>query len=564
MPVMDALDAVHKEGIIHRDVTPDNIFITSGGGVKLLDFGSARYSLGDKSRSLDVVLKAGYAPKEQYTRRGRQGPYTDVYSLAACLYSAVTGYLPPESLDRADEDDLVLPSTRGVSIPQAVEDVILHGLEVQPADRFQSMEEFRSTMDEALAKAAEESVPTAPEPEPISKSTLSLNQEYRTTQEDFQRDAQAQNSEEKGTGDTEQKTISKVSFVQVIARSKYMKYGIVMLGCCAIIVLAAAVRGNPLSPPQVISNSYDDEMALPNDDSDDAQSDSGGMDTEKSEGDQPEEGQEDFSGPLDESEETNNEDSAIPQTQPIVNVPEQEDEKQESAQQPNNPAHNSNNNNSNSTNDSTTVGTNSGGAEESADRTQDTLQDNSEASGASSEEKSPSSSKPDEDDPVYKDLRLSAGAAILRKAFGEAADYYHQMRDLGYIDDHQLGIYLNNLGCKKIDEGGSGDLGALLQEAFDLGITDAASNLGFAYDYGYGISQNYEMAFQWYEKAAQLGHSSVYFRLFQLCRDGDGTAKNPEKALYWLNKYIDAGNPLSYKESYLQECKEALEAEMQS
>ena len=109
IPVLRALTAVHAEGFIHRDVTPDNIYITKDGNVKLLDFGSARYSLGDKSKSLDVVLKVGYAPKEQYTRRGRQGPYTDVYSCAACLYAAITGYLPPESLERLDHDELVPP-----------------------------------------------------------------------------------------------------------------------------------------------------------------------------------------------------------------------------------------------------------------------------------------------------------------------------------------------------------------------------------------------------------------------------------------------------------------------
>ena len=72
-------------------MTPDNIYITKDGMVKLLDFGSARYSIGDKSKSLDVILKVGYAPKEQYIRRSRQGPFTDVYSCAACFYAALTG-----------------------------------------------------------------------------------------------------------------------------------------------------------------------------------------------------------------------------------------------------------------------------------------------------------------------------------------------------------------------------------------------------------------------------------------------------------------------------------------
>ncbi len=147
IPVLRALTAVHAEGFIHRDVTPDNIYITKDGNVKLLDFGSARYSIGDKSKSLDVILKVGYAPKEQYIRRGRQGPYTDVYSCAACLYAAITGYLPPESLERLDHDHLVPPSQAGVEIPLYLERAILKGLAVQPEGRFQTAGEFLEALE---------------------------------------------------------------------------------------------------------------------------------------------------------------------------------------------------------------------------------------------------------------------------------------------------------------------------------------------------------------------------------------------------------------------------------
>ena len=147
IPVLRALTAVHGEGLIHRDVTPDNIYITKDGNVKLLDFGSARYSLGDKSKSLDVILKVGYAPKEQYIRRGRQGPYTDMYSCAACLYAAITGYLPPESLERLDHDTLVPPSEAGAEIPLFLERAILKGLAVQPEDRFQTAGEFLEVLE---------------------------------------------------------------------------------------------------------------------------------------------------------------------------------------------------------------------------------------------------------------------------------------------------------------------------------------------------------------------------------------------------------------------------------
>ena len=146
VPVMDALDVVHGKGIIHRDVTPDNIYITNDGTVKLLDFGAARYSLGDKSRSLDVILKHGFAPKEQYSRRGKQGPYTDIYSLSATFYFAITGRRPPDSVDRLDEDDLIPPGNLGINITAYQENAILRALSVQPVERFQSMTEFRRSL----------------------------------------------------------------------------------------------------------------------------------------------------------------------------------------------------------------------------------------------------------------------------------------------------------------------------------------------------------------------------------------------------------------------------------
>ena len=169
IPVLRALTAVHAEGFIHRDVTPDNIYITKDGQVKLLDFGSARYSIGDKSKSLDVVLKVGYAPKEQYIRRSRQGPYTDVYSCAACLYAAITGFLPPESLERLDEDTLVPVSQCGIDIPEYLDKAILKGLAVQPEDRFQSAAEFLDAIESQRVVELPASGGTAVAPAPEKK-----------------------------------------------------------------------------------------------------------------------------------------------------------------------------------------------------------------------------------------------------------------------------------------------------------------------------------------------------------------------------------------------------------
>ena len=169
IPVLRALTAVHAEGFIHRDVTPDNIYITKDGVVKLLDFGSARYSIGDKSKSLDVILKVGYAPKEQYIRRSRQGPFTDVYSCAACFYAALTGFLPPESLERMDHDELVPVSQCGVDIPEYLDKAILKGLAVQPEDRFQSAAEFLDAIESQQVVEVSASSAAAPAPAPEKK-----------------------------------------------------------------------------------------------------------------------------------------------------------------------------------------------------------------------------------------------------------------------------------------------------------------------------------------------------------------------------------------------------------
>ena len=166
IPVLRALTAVHAEGFIHRDVTPDNIYITKDGMVKLLDFGSARYSIGDKSKSLDVILKVGYAPKEQYIRRSRQGPFTDVYSCAACFYAAITGFLPPESLERLDHDELVPISQCGIDIPEYLDKAILKGLAVQPEDRFQSAAEFLDAIEsQQVVEVPVSGAAAAPAPE---------------------------------------------------------------------------------------------------------------------------------------------------------------------------------------------------------------------------------------------------------------------------------------------------------------------------------------------------------------------------------------------------------------
>lgn len=142
LSVLRGLKEVHKEGIIHRDIAPDNIFITRTGKVKILDFGAARYATAVQSKSLSVILKPGFAPEEQYRSRGEQGPWTDVYALGATLYCMITGRRPEESIQRLAQDHVKPPSAIGIAIDPNIENAIMNSLNVRKEYRIQDAESF--------------------------------------------------------------------------------------------------------------------------------------------------------------------------------------------------------------------------------------------------------------------------------------------------------------------------------------------------------------------------------------------------------------------------------------
>ena len=150
LPVMRSLRRIHESGIIHRDISPDNIVYLKDGSLVLTDFGSARY-FANIGTEMSVLLKQGYAPEEQYRRSGKQGPWTDVYGLCATIYRMITGAVPVDALDRMYEDTLAAPSRMGADISPALERVLMYGLAVNSADRCQDMEELIGLVNGALS-----------------------------------------------------------------------------------------------------------------------------------------------------------------------------------------------------------------------------------------------------------------------------------------------------------------------------------------------------------------------------------------------------------------------------
>jgi serine/threonine protein kinase len=106
-PLLDALEIMHRQNFLHRDIAPDNIIVRGDGTPVLLDFGAARNAVAEMSRTLTGVVKAGYSPHEQYATDSRlQGPWSDIYALGATLYRAVTGRPPEEATLRMSDDQM--------------------------------------------------------------------------------------------------------------------------------------------------------------------------------------------------------------------------------------------------------------------------------------------------------------------------------------------------------------------------------------------------------------------------------------------------------------------------
>ena len=147
LPIMQSLEKIHKEGIIHRDISPDNIKFAEDGVLKLYDFGGAKLEKGDAASKV-VYMKPGYTPLEQYSANGNQGPWTDVYAMAATMYYCISGKRLPEAPDRSVRKNQSLFEAGNVKVSKQIEKVLSKALELYYEDRYQTMEEFSKALQE--------------------------------------------------------------------------------------------------------------------------------------------------------------------------------------------------------------------------------------------------------------------------------------------------------------------------------------------------------------------------------------------------------------------------------
>jgi serine/threonine protein kinase/tetratricopeptide (TPR) repeat protein len=159
-PLLSGLELIHAQGFIHRDIKPANIFVRQKGPPVLLDFGSARQALGTRTRTLTTIVSPGYAPFEQYyTKSDRQGPWTDIYAMAATLYRSIAGRAP---LDAVDRSEAILKAERDIFV-SAVEvgrgryserflEAIDAGLRFREKERPQTIAEWRDFFDFTATK----------------------------------------------------------------------------------------------------------------------------------------------------------------------------------------------------------------------------------------------------------------------------------------------------------------------------------------------------------------------------------------------------------------------------
>ncbi len=168
--VAEAVAYIHERHILHRDIKPENIMITADHRAILIDFGSAREFVNDKTQAHTSILTHGYAPTEQYSTTSRKGSYTDIYAIGATLYFILTGTIPMDAAARMTED-MPEPKSINTDIPDNANRTIMKAMQIKATERHQSVQEFMDDLRNIKPTSVEQSIAASEESAP-QKATV--------------------------------------------------------------------------------------------------------------------------------------------------------------------------------------------------------------------------------------------------------------------------------------------------------------------------------------------------------------------------------------------------------
>lgn len=463
-PVLRAMEAMHHAGVIHRDISPDNLMELKDGTVKLMDFGCARDFQSGLTET--ITLKHGFAPREQYSGRD-QGPWTDVYAMCATVYYCLTGQVPARATLRGEEeqDPLLPPRQLGIDLTEEQELALLRGLAPKAENRWHSAADlyaalYGRTLERASWMQTEEQVghtefvdteeSKAPIPDPTPKKPE--------------------------------------------IPAKWIKFGGAAACTLVVVAIALAIGLGGREQESISTNEPDRSQSTVGQTVD----------------------QEDNSQPSEEEPEPSGEDGQAGDGQLIPPIHEQEP-----ATEPNQPG-----------TDAGQTGT-SGQAGSQATPSQPT--------NPSQQEQPSQTEEPAV--PTQEELEAQAETQTNNGQYSLAAETLRQMEQLGYLTAAQLGTRLCGLADDALFDDENSIAAALYQESADLGNLDGKRGLAICYQYGDGVAQSDEKAFALNLELAQANYGAgVYYEVADAYTDGRGTARNPEQAIYWWNRYLETGS----------------------
>ena len=491
-PVMGAMETMHQAGIIHRDISPDNLMCLPDGRVKLMDFGCAKDIGG--GRTMTVTLKQGFAPLEQYTGHG-QGPWSDLYSLCATIYYCLTGRVPPAALewdkDQDRELDPLLPLNQlGVNLTSRQEWALIKGMALRTRDRWQTIGDLYGALYGVNLDGTAWEEPSGQDGRTEGKTEYVKSEESR-----FSDDAQIEDTVPPAP---EKKRIFKR------ARG-------VIAACCALAVItAAALGGGLLSAPESSPDPDGGSVIL-----------SGGERGDTSD------------IPAEEGLLSQDEVQSAGGLLPGISEDAQEQEGEGEKPKEGDPSADE-------------------GETGSADTTP-TTKPTQQQSQPTQQTAPPAQTEPEKTStPTKAELESQAKTAAAEGRYSNAAVLYRQMKELGYISGSKLAVCLTEVAgdaeSEWYDTAYGDNSSPLIKAAYDLyveaanmGNKEAMAAVAYCYDYGHYVSQDSGKACQWWTKLANTGDGPACYFVAQYYADGNGVPQSTQTAIEWLNKCLEYG-----------------------